>query len=148
MHLALPLPGSVRMVCARCKQCAAAADGSLHRCLGVISGACVWCMFGKTFLALGFCFLFVCLFVCHSNISGTAERNCAKFTQKTCLIPRSDDFECKGQRSRSPGQKNEKLLSYPHWQCIVRSVRLMLHSVADNTIALQPGGDGVTAKHL
>ena len=35
------------------------------------------------------------LFLCVWNISGTAERICAKFTRKTCLVPRSD--ECKGQ---------------------------------------------------
>jgi len=27
---------------------------------------------------------------------GTAERICAKFTQKTCLVPRSDEFEGRG----------------------------------------------------
>jgi len=39
---------------------------------------------------------------------GTAERICAKFTRKTCLVPRSDEFEglkIKGQRSRSPGTR-------------------------------------------
>jgi len=30
----------------------------------------------------------------------TAERICAKFTPKTCLVLRSDDFECQGQRSK------------------------------------------------
>jgi len=39
------------------------------------------------------------LFACESNISGTAERVCAKFTGKTCLVPLSDHFECQGQRS-------------------------------------------------
>jgi len=34
-----------------------------------------------------------------SNISGTAERICAKFTSKTCFVPRSDEFEGYGQRS-------------------------------------------------
>ena len=48
----------------------------------------------------------VLVFVCHSNISGTAERICTKFTGNTCLVPRSDEFECQGQRSRSPGTKN------------------------------------------
>ena len=45
--------------------------------------------------------------VCASNISGTAERICAKFTRKTCLVPRSYDFKVtvKGQMSRSPGTK-------------------------------------------
>ena len=44
-----------------------------------------------------FCFLFVC-----EILSGTAERICAKFTRKTCLVPRSDEFE--GQDRQ--GQKN------------------------------------------
>jgi len=48
------------------------------------------------------------LFVCHSNISGTAERICAKFTGKTCLVPRWDEFEGQGQRSRSPGTKRAR----------------------------------------
>jgi len=48
----------------------------------------------------GFCF------VCVWNISGTAEWMCAKFTRKTCLVPRSDEFEGQGQTSRSPGTKN------------------------------------------
>jgi len=47
-------------------------------------------------------------FVCVWNISGTAERICAWFTRKTCLVPHSDKFEGHGQRSRSPltGDKN------------------------------------------
>ena len=35
-----------------------------------------------------------------SNSSETAVRICAKFTRKTCLVPRSDEFECQGQRSK------------------------------------------------
>jgi len=31
---------------------------------------------------------------------GTAERICAKFTTKTCLVLRSDEFECQSQRSK------------------------------------------------
>jgi len=30
---------------------------------------------------------------------------CAKFTVKMYLVPRSFEFECQGQRSRSPGTK-------------------------------------------
>jgi len=45
-------------------------------------------------------------FVCVWNISGTAEGICAKFTRKACLVPRSDEFEGKGQMSRSPGTKH------------------------------------------
>ena len=40
------------------------------------------------------------LFVCVWNISGTAERICAKLTEKTWLVPRSDEFEGQGQRSK------------------------------------------------
>ena len=42
----------------------------------------------------------VCFFVCVWNISGTAERSCAKFTRKTCVIPLSEEFEGQGQRSK------------------------------------------------
>ena len=38
-------------------------------------------------------------------MSETAERICAKFMRKTCLVGRSDEFEGQGQRSRSPGTK-------------------------------------------
>jgi len=44
-------------------------------------------------------------FVCVRNISGTAERICARFTRKTCLVPRWDEFEGQGQRSSTPGTK-------------------------------------------
>jgi len=40
----------------------------------------------------------ISFFVSHSNISGTAERICAKFTGKTCLVHRSEEFECQGQK--------------------------------------------------
>jgi len=40
------------------------------------------------------------LFVCVWNISGSAERICAKFTGNTCLVPLSDEFEDQGQRSK------------------------------------------------
>ena len=44
-------------------------------------------------------------FLCVWNVSGTAQRICAKFTGKTCLVPRSEGFEGQCQRSRSPGTK-------------------------------------------
>jgi len=37
---------------------------------------------------------------------GTAERIFAKCTRKTCLFPRLDEFECQGQRSKSPETKD------------------------------------------
>jgi len=52
-------------------------------------------------------------FVCESNISGTAERVCAKFARTTCLVPRADEFECQGQRSRSSGTKKHCALPLP-----------------------------------
>ena len=54
-----------------------------------------------------FCFGDVCDFIFCSvrNISGTAERICAKFTGKMCLVPRSDKFEGQDQRPRSPRTK-------------------------------------------
>jgi len=65
------------------------------------------------FLALSVTFLF--FFVCESNISGTAERICAKFTGKACLVPRLEEFECQGQRSkfRSLGTKTLCALQSP-----------------------------------
>jgi len=45
-----------------------------------------------------FCFGAVCyFFVCVWNISGIAERICTTFTDNTCLVPPSDEFEGQGQ---------------------------------------------------
>jgi len=44
----------IRMVYARCKQCAGAADGTIVSLARVISGASLRCVFGKTSLALVF----------------------------------------------------------------------------------------------
>jgi len=33
-------------------------------------------------------------------MTGTAERICVEFTRKTCLVLRSDEFECQGQKSK------------------------------------------------
>jgi len=48
------------------------------------------------FLAPSECGFFVCVW----NISGTAEHICAIFTQKTCLVPLSDEFEGQGHHGR------------------------------------------------
>jgi len=51
-----------------------------------------------------------CFFpVCYSNIPEMAERICAKFTGKTCLVPRSDEFQCQGQRSKCQGHQDLKM---------------------------------------
>ena len=47
-------------------------------------------------------------FACVRNISGIAKRICAKFTRKTCLVPRSDEFEGQGQRSKVKVTGNKK----------------------------------------
>jgi len=41
-------------------------------------------------------------------VAGTAERICAKFTRKTCLSLRSDEFECQGQRSKVKVTRDKK----------------------------------------
>jgi len=50
-------------------------------------------------------------FVCLWNISGTAERICAKFTWKTCLVRRSEEFEGQGQRSKVKITRNKNGIS-------------------------------------
>ena len=42
-------PGSVQMICARCKQCAAAEDGTIASLPGVISGDSVRCVWSNIF---------------------------------------------------------------------------------------------------
>ena len=41
-------------------------------------------------------------------MTGTAERICAKFTRKTCLVLRWDEFECQGQRSKVKVTRDKK----------------------------------------
>jgi len=64
----------------------------------------------RTLLALSAISFFLFFFVC---LSLKYLGNCAKFTGKTCLIPHSDEFECQGQRSRSPGTKTRCALPSP-----------------------------------
>ena len=59
-----------------------------------------WTAEGSVFGAVSLCY-----FVCVWNISGTAKRICTKFTQKMCLVLRSDEFEGQVKRSKSPGIK-------------------------------------------
>jgi len=56
------------------------------------------------FLAPSVCGVFACVW----NISGTAERICAKFTRKTCLVLRSDEFRGQGQRSKVKVTRDKK----------------------------------------
>jgi len=41
-------------------------------------------------------------------MTGTAERICAKFTWKTCLVLRLDDFECQGEKSKVKVTRDKK----------------------------------------
>jgi len=50
------------------------------------------------------------------RMDGTAERMCAKFTRKTCLVLHSDEFECPGQKSKVKVTRYKK-----------RAVHLQLH---------------------
>ena len=52
--------------------------------------------------------LFVTSFCLYEISRGTAEWICAKFMQKTCLVPSSDDFECQGQRSKVKVTRDKK----------------------------------------
>jgi len=45
------------------------------------------------------------------RIAGTAERICTKFTLKTCLILRSDEFEYQGQKSKVTRDKERAVHS-------------------------------------
>ena len=57
------------------------------------------------FLALSVTFLF---FVCESNISGMAKQ------RKTCLVPRSDKFECQDRRSKVKVTGDKKRAVHSH----------------------------------
>jgi len=47
-----------------------------------------------------------------------AERIHAKFTGTTCLVPRSDEFECQGQKSKVKVTRDKDALytAIIHWQ--------------------------------
>jgi len=81
------------------------------------------------FLALSVTFLFVC----ESNMSGTAERICAKFISKTCLVPRSEEFECQGQRSKVNVTRDKNAL------CTPITPRQRRNGTANNVMQQQTG---------
>ena len=59
-------------------------------------------------------------FVCARNISGTAERICAKFTRKTYLVPRSDEFEGQTVKVKGQGHQGQKRHFSAHSAACVR----------------------------
>jgi len=71
------------------------------------------CVFTATAHSELFKVLFLALsvtFVCVWNISGTGELICDKFTWKTCLVPRSDEFEGQGQSLKGQGHQRQQEL--------------------------------------
>ena len=50
---------------------------------------------------------------------GTAEWICAKFTQKTCLVICSDEFECQGQKSKVKVTRDKKCAVHSEHPCRV-----------------------------
>jgi len=58
------------------------------------------------------------LFVWVWNISGTAERICAKFTEKTWFIHRSDEFEWQGQRSKVKVTRDKNGIFFGPFGCL------------------------------
>jgi len=73
---------------------------------------------------------------------------CAKFTEKTCLDPRSDEFERQAQKSKVKITRD----GFPaHWQCIVRGrVRPTLQMTSTSSRrnhSVASGGDRVTTVH-
>jgi len=84
----------------------------------------------------------ILVFVCHSNISGTAERISAKFTGKTCLVPCSEEFECQGQRSKVKVTRHKNALCTPITpgsDGMERARCKWRHAAVDGTIASLPG---------
>jgi len=101
-------------------------------------------MFGKTSFPhtslLVLCMIFH-FFICASNISATAERICAKFTGRTCLVPRSDEFDCQGQMSRSPGTKSV-LFRFHHPRQLRTGTRWLQMTTRIGRFRSQAGGRG------
>ena len=72
------------------------------------------------FLAPSVCGFFVCV----RNISRIAERICAKFARKTCLVPRSGEFECQGRRR----QKRHSSALGLRAVCLVKHLKPLVNS--------------------
>jgi len=59
-----------------------------------------------------FCFWCCDIFVCAWSVSRTAKQSCTKFTGKTCLVLRSDEFECQGQRPKVKVTRQEQKTAF------------------------------------
>ena len=53
------------------------------------------------------------------RMAGTAERIYAKFTRKTCLVLRSDELECQGQKSNVKVTRNKTPAVWTDWNALV-----------------------------
>jgi len=96
-------------------------------------GTCVRFMFGKTYLALVFC-LFV-YEISRKPLNGFATNS----HWKTCLVPRWDDFECQGERSKVKVTKDK----FPSlWKCIVTRWLQMTSRSNRRDHSVAAGGDG------
>jgi len=76
-------------------------------------------------------------------MTGTAERICAKFTKKTCLVLRSDAFECQGQKSKVTWDKKNPLCTHDTSAVWTEWIALVADNVAqaaDATIRSLQGG--------
>ena len=83
-------------------------------------------------------------FVCEVNISGTAKRIYAKFTGKTCLVSRSDKFECQGQRSKVKVSRDKNALCAPITPATTEWNALAVNKVTHQQIGpFHPFRDGV-----
>jgi len=101
-----------------------AAKRTLFSVVYYFTSFCVWqkvsCIFVYTPSSfyrtqVGFRFSAVCDFLFVPQICrGTAERICAKFTEKTCLVPHSDEFQCQGQRSKVKVTRDKKRAVHSH----------------------------------
>jgi len=114
-------PGCVRMVCARCKQRVAAADGPIGCQLvlrsyvvrqfyvdGKINACCLVC--------LSVC-LSVCLFVCSHDNFRTIQRRMMKLDGWVHCTEISPEFQCHNQRSKVKvtGDKQTKKCGILFW---------------------------------
>jgi len=81
-------------------------------------------------------------------ISGTAERICAKFTAKTCLVPHLEEFECQGQRSKVKVTRTKTRCAVPSPPAATEWSRL-LHAAGCNELSTgRPACGLCLEKHL
>jgi len=101
----------------------------------------------------GGCFsaLSVCLFVClHDNFRTIKRRTMKRLGALYKNLARVCMSRSKVKAQGRQGQKNEELLSHPHWQCIVKRSRLYAPYAARSSRrchCVAARGDRVTAVH-